>query len=97
MDFEARCANGSLDGLSIYFREIKKIRPRVRLNDILEGWKRHEPLASSKLISDVRSAFTFRHWVAHGRYSHPGPSGRYDFKSVLLMADGIISAFKFIG
>ncbi len=66
VDFEVRCRRRLKDDLSIHFREVEKIRKSaVRLDeDILEGWKRHEPLASSRLIGELRGAFKFRHWLA---------------------------------
>jgi len=89
-----------VDPLSIYFRrEVHKNRKSaVRLDeDILEGWKRHEPLVSSALIGELRGAFKFRHWLAHGRYWVPKLGRRYDFNSVHLMAEGLVSALPFQG
>jgi len=81
--------------LSIYFREVEKTRDQVRLDaDILEGWKRHTS-ASATLISELRGAFRFRHWLAHGRYWTPKFGRKYDFDYVHLMASSIISGFPF--
>jgi len=64
------------------------------LDDILEGWKRYTS-ASSSLIGDLRGAFKFRHWLAHGRYWTPRFGRKYDFDSVRLMAEGIVAGFQF--
>lgn len=95
IDFDFRCRRRLKDDLSIYFRQVKKTRKNaVRLDeDILEGWKRHTD-ASPALISDLRGAFRFRHWIAHGRYWTPKLGRKYDFDYVHLMADSIISGFK---
>jgi hypothetical protein len=99
IDFDFRCRRRLKDGLSIHFREVEKTRKSmVRLDeDILEGWKRYEPLASSRLISELRGAFKFRHWLAHGRYWTPKHGRKYDLDYVHLMADSIISGFPFAG
>lgn len=100
IDFEARCRKRLKDPLSVYFRRevYSKRKHAVRLDeDILEGWKRHEPLASSALIAELRGAFKFRHWLAHGRYWAPNLGRRYDFDYVHLMAGNIISGFRFEG
>ena len=49
--------------------------------------------APSRLIGDVRGAFKFRHWVAHGRYWVAKLGRKYDFAYVHLLA----SAFRFWG
>ena len=96
VDFTLRCKKRLKDGLSIYFREVEKTRgDRVRLDeDILEGWKQHTP-APSALIGELRGAFKFRHWLAHGRYWIPKFGRKYDFGTVYLMATGIVSAVPF--
>jgi hypothetical protein len=95
IDFDFRCRKRLKDDLSIYFRQVKKTRKdAVRLDeDILEGWKRHAD-APPALISDLRGAFKFRHWIAHGRYWTPKLGRRYDFDYVHLMANSIISGFR---
>jgi hypothetical protein len=97
VDFDLRCRKRLKDDLSVYFREVEKIRKNaVRLDeDILEGWKRHTS-APSGLIGELRGAFNFRNWIAHGRYWTP-KFGRYDFNYVHLIADGIMFGFPFAG
>lgn len=94
LDFDVRCRRRLKDPLSRYFRDVvKELGDRVRLDeDILLGWKQHTS-APSTLISSLRDAFRYRHWVAHGRYWTPKFGRRYDFASVYLMARAIIEAF----
>jgi hypothetical protein len=94
LDFDVRCRRRLKDPLSEYFRDVVKERgDRVRLDeDILVGWKQHTS-APSTLISTLRNAFKYRHWVAHGRYWTPKFGRRYDFASVYLMAEAIIEEF----
>jgi hypothetical protein len=97
IDFDARCRKRLKDELSVYFRSVAKTRRNtVRLDeDILEGWQRHTS-ASAALISDLRGAFKFRHWIAHGRYWTPKLGRRYDFDYVRLMVDAITGGFPFV-
>ena len=97
IDFDVRCKRRLKDDLSVYFRQVARARKNaVRLDeDILEGWKRHTT-ASALLISDLRGAFKFRHWIAHGRYWTPKLGHRYDFDYVLLTVSSIISGFPFL-
>ncbi len=58
--------------MSREFREIyKEKETRVSLEEeIFEVWK-NNTTGSTKLISDLRGAFKFRHWMAQGRYWTP--------------------------
>ncbi len=97
VDFNARCQNRYRDDLSRHFREIERVRGdrSVRLDeDILEGWKRHAEI-QARLISELRSAFNFRHWLAHGRYWIPKFGRRFDFDSIFIMATAVVSGFPF--
>jgi hypothetical protein len=96
IDFDSRCRQRLKDDLSGFFREVEKARgDRVRLDeDILEGWKQHSS-AGAILISQLRGAFTFRHWLAHGRYWVPKLGRQYDFDFVYTMTDAIVSGFPF--
>jgi hypothetical protein len=96
VDFDVRCRKRLKDVLSVHFREVERARQNaVRLDeDILEGWKRHSD-APPALISDLRGAFKFRHWLAHGRYWNPKLGRRYDFDYVHLIAKAIVFGFPF--
>jgi hypothetical protein len=96
IDFDSRCRQRLKDDLSVFFRGVEKKRgDRVRLDeDILEGWKRHSS-AGAFLISQLRGAFNFRHWLAHGRYWIPKLGRKYDFDFVYTMTSAIVSGFPF--
>lgn len=99
MDFRGRCRDRLKDELSRHFRGIAKKRKRqgARISleeDIFEAWRLH----SSDLISfigDLRSAFKFRHWLAHGRYWVPKLGRKYDYETLFLMAEAVFSSFPF--
>jgi len=95
IDFNIRCRRRLKDDLSAYFRRVEKVRgDRIRLDkDILEGWKRHST-APIRLISQLRDAFNFRDWVAHGRCWILHGRQKYDFDYVHLIAVGIVSGFS---
>ena len=97
VDFNLRCRRRLKDDLSVYFRQTENGRgDRIRLDeDIIEGWKTCTD-APPKLISDLRGAFRFRHWVAHGRYWVPKFGRKYDFDSVYLLASAIVLTFPFV-
>ena len=86
IDFDTRCTNRKRkNSLSEHFRDLKKKHGKgVSLEKgILRGWERHST-GPSGVISQVRDAFKFRHWLAHGRYwVRPR---RYDVESVYLIA-----------
>jgi len=94
LDYECRCRKRMKDPLSRAFRAIYKEREtKVRLDeDIFEAWREH--LAGSRrLIGELRGAFNFRHWLAHGRYEEPNLGRKYDFNSVYDLAAGVLNAF----
>jgi hypothetical protein len=93
IDFEARCEKKLEDVLSRHFFQVQERGRRVRLDeDILEGWKTHGAVPPAE-ISELRGAFKFRHWFAHGRSRDLGRN--YDFLTVRLMAERITSRFPF--
>lgn len=96
-DYKSRCRTKLKDGLSKTFKEIWKLRgERVSLDqDIFEAWRGHLSDEPRRLISDLRGAFRFRHWVAHGRSGEPRLGRKYDFTYIYSLADDILSSFPF--
>ena len=86
VDFLQRCYNKDKDTLSREFRELYNEKGgKVSLSeDILELWKEH--VTKKSVISEIRSALNFRHWLAHGRYWVARLGRTYDFNSVLTLA-----------
>jgi len=93
-DYESRCRGKMKDELSKAFRRIyKSKKTNVRLDeDIFEAWRRDRTLR--QLIGELRGAFRFRHWMAHGRYA-VRPTGKYDFGSIYLLAENVLNVFDF--
>lgn len=96
VDYECRCQKRMKDDLSRAFRAIHKLRKaRVSLEeDIFEAWRANST-GSRQLIGDLRGAFKFRHWLAHGRYWEPKLGRKYDFNFVYSLADDVLNAFPF--
>jgi hypothetical protein len=90
VDFHVRCERRKKDELSRCFREVNKKKPdRVSFEeDILETWRNHLPAAKA-LFSELKGAFRYRHYLAHGRYWNPKLGKNHDFESVYLLAQAI--------
>ncbi|SRR5258708_110146 len=93
IDYEIRCKSRLKDPLSRKFRNLyQKYQLRVRLeDDIFEIWK-DESRATKSLIGNLKGAFDYRHWLAHGRYWPPKLGREYDFQTVFILADAIFTS-----
>lgn len=89
LDFQWRRDAKKSDLMSVEFRKYRK--KNVRLDeDIWEVWCDNHP-ATRALVSQLRGAFKYRHWVAHGRYWQMG--SKYDYQTVFLLAQAILITF----
>jgi hypothetical protein len=98
VDYRYRCENRLKDPLSRAFRDkYKRRQERVSLEEeLFDAWSEHEPGAHA-LIGDLRGAFRFRHWLAHGCYWVPKLGRKYDFDHLYRLADAVFSAFPLCG
>jgi hypothetical protein len=90
LDYQYRCRKKLKDDLSTAFRAIHKRKPvYVSIEKVIfDAWSRHAP-GERQLIGELRSAFKFRNWLAHGRYWTPKVGRKYDFESLYLLADAV--------
>jgi hypothetical protein len=90
VDYEFRCQKRFKDDLSRAFRSIHKEKEdRVSLDeDIFEVWKTYL-VESKRLIGELKTAFRFRHWLAHGRYWQPKIGRSFDYESVYDLAAAV--------
>jgi hypothetical protein len=89
LDYKWRRKAKKPDAVSIAFRKYR--RKEVRLDeDIWETWKVVYP-TTGPLISQLRSAFNYRNWLAHGRYWTTGQ--KYDFLDLYVLADAVLTTF----
>lgn len=87
VEYLRRCYARYRDRLSRTLRAIYRDKGAVvsLSDDLLEAWKNHGTL-SAKLVGELRSAFGYRDWLAHGRYWIPKLGRQYDFASVYNLA-----------
>lgn len=97
VDFLQRCYRKRKDPVSRVFRELHARKGMyVSLeDDIFQVWKQKSSVSSS-VISHLKGAFKYRHWLAHGRYWSP-KFGRYDYHDIYTLAEAIFDSFPFEG
>jgi hypothetical protein len=98
VDFLQRCYKKRKDKLSRAFRDIYLLKGgRTSLeDDILQTWK-EQTSVPAQLISDIRGAFKYRHWLAHGRYWVPKLGQKYDYSGLYVLAEAIFENFPLEG
>lgn len=98
VDYLQRCYLKKKDALSRAFRGLHKRQgSRVGLEDeILSAWRDNTSVSPS-LIGDIRGAFKYRHWLAHGRYWVPKLGQKFDYDGVYLLAEEVCNTFPFEG
>lgn len=96
VDYEYRYRKKIKGNLFKAFRSIHKSgRRNVRLDDdIFEAWKENVT-ESKRLIGELRGAFRFRHWLAHGEYWEL-KGNKYDFDSLYNIGDEVLKTFDFV-
>lgn len=88
VDYSIRCEKKDKETISRNFRVLyRKYENRVSLeDDIFEIWK-NELQANTFLISNLKSVFKYRHWLAHGRYwTLKAGKPQYDFSELYILA-----------
>lgn len=98
IDYLKRCYQRKKDSLSRAFRELHK-RKQTSVNleeEIFDLWKEHT-IGANQLIGDLKGAFKYRHWLAHGRYWTPKLGKKYDFVSLYTLATDALSNLPLLG
>lgn len=96
IDYLQRCYRRGKDPLSRAFRNIyKSKKQQASLEDEIFGAWADNFFSFQSLIGELRGAFRFRHWLAHGRYWTPKLGRRYDFNDVFALADRTLRSFPF--
>ncbi len=95
VEYLQRVYNKDKDTISRTFRKLYKLKGvSVSLeDDLLSVWSDHFSGASyvSRAIGDLKGAFNFRNWLAHGRFWTPKLGRKYDAFTVFTIAQGILS------
>ena len=97
VDYLQRRYGRKKDDLSRAFRDLYNEKAqRVSLtDDILQRWREHSDV-TAQLVGDIRSAFRYRHWLAHGRYWVAKLGRQYDFETVYGLSRDVETAFPFL-
>jgi len=98
VDYLQRCYRRKKDSLSLALRTIHDTKgSHASLeDDIFTAWK-DNTISSNSIVSDLKGAFKYRHWLAHGRYWEPKLGRKYDYFSVFTLAQTVFSSFSFEG
>ncbi len=96
LDYIIRTKARRREVLSKEFRKLyKKKQLRASLeDDILKLWKQTYP-QSKAIISNYIGALKYRHWLAHGRYFEPKLGQKYDFPTIVSIAEAIYHGLPF--
>lgn len=94
IDYLNRVYKKKKDNLSRAFRTIHgKCGENVALERvILQAWMDDDP-SCKKLIGELKGAFKYRHWMAHGRYWNPKLGRKYDYYGIYTLAQMVIDRF----
>jgi uncharacterized protein YutE (UPF0331/DUF86 family) len=94
IDYLQRCYKKKKDSLSRAFQQIHQQKGnRASLeDDIFDAWKQHTNVPNH-LVSELKGAFKYRHWLAHGRYWEPKLGRKYDYFSVYTLGQTVVSSF----
>jgi hypothetical protein len=97
VDYGQRCKTKKKDAVSKAFNKLyRKNRERVSLEDhILAIWREKHP-EKMQLLSELKGAFKFRHWLAHGMYWQPNLARKYDYQEIYALADNVLEAFPLL-
>ena len=96
IDYRMRCERRKRDNVSRAFRAIYRTRrERASLEqEIFQAWVDNSS-GVGRLIGELRGAFKFRHWLAHGRYWTPKLGRPYTFVDIYTLAELVLQSFPF--
>lgn len=85
------------DDLSRAFRALygRKQQRASLSDDILKAWRDHSDIRPA-LVGEIRAAFRYRDWLAHGRYWVAKLGRQYDFEAVYDLGRTVELAFPFL-
>ena len=97
IDYLQRCYHRDRSEITRRFRDLyKEHAEHVRRDEhILDNWAMHFP-ETRALIGEIKAAFRFRHWLAHGRYYSPKLGRKFDYFYLLELADEVFDSFPFL-
>ncbi|MGA2117161.1 MAG: hypothetical protein ABSH56_20665 [Bryobacteraceae bacterium] len=93
--FRLITCSAATGGEKTQFRVPSVTYTRPLEDEIFEAWVDNSSGPSS-IIGELRGAFRFRHWLAHGRYWTPKLGRRYDFNDVFALAALAMNSLPFL-
>lgn len=98
IDYFMRYDRRKKDDVSRALRELYKMKQeRASLEqEIFQAWIDNSS-GSGRIFGELRGAFKFRHWLAHGRYWNPKLGRRYTFTDVFTLAVQVLQSFPLYG
>jgi len=98
IDYLQRCYARKRDELSRAMRRIHSEKgARASLEDeILQAWRDHA-LGAQAIVSELKGAFKYRHWLAHGRYWIPKLGRKFDYHGIYVLTQTVFDSFPFEG
>lgn len=94
IDFQSRVKQRRRDAVSRQFRDLaKKHGDRIRLEHILQTWKKHAP-ATKTAVGDFKGVLRLRDWLAHGRHWTPKLGRSYTPADVFDNADWLLKSIS---
>ena len=96
IDFRQRCCRRKRkkDDVSRAFRSLDRDKSlHVTLPVILTTWGENSDV-KPRVIEDLKRAFKYRHWLAHGRYWR---FSKLDYDEVYTLAERTLDSFPFEG
>ena len=98
IDYLHRVYERPRDDISRAMRALyQAVENKASLEDqILNIW-RDNSTGAARIISDLKGALKYRHWLAHGRYWE-AKMGRekYDFQTIYQLADTVFASFPLL-
>jgi hypothetical protein len=96
VDYLSRVYARWRDPLSRALKELHKAKKnRAKIDsDLIYLW-REKTQVSKPLLAEVVAAFSYRHWLAHGRYWLPKLGRQYDYLTLYGIAQEFFDAMKF--
>lgn len=97
IDYLQRCYHRDRSEITRCFRDLyKEHAEHVRLDEhILDNWAMYFPVTRA-LVGEIKVAFRFRHWLAHGRYYTPKLGRNFDYLYLYELADEVFESFPFL-
>jgi hypothetical protein len=77
------------------FTLLASLEAAFRIDFLQRCYLRDRSDVARVLIDDIKAAFRFRHWLAHGRYYTPKLGRQFDYRYLYELAEQVFESFPF--